>query len=130
MNCPICYNEYPDYKFVSGGCCSIKVCKACIETLEKCPQCKVKYFWSKKEEEEEKYLNLQYSYIQEQNKNINLQYSLELAEKDIKKLAHRLLDQGREIKELKEIIKADIKFSHQYQNRYEQVILKYHLNLI
>jgi hypothetical protein len=125
MSCEICYIDFPDYKLISAGCCSLKLCKECIEKCNKCPQCKTKFFWSKDDEET---ISIQQYYLEKQYSS-NLQCSLSIAEADISKLAHRILDQGKEIKILKEIIKSDIEVSHLYQKQYEKVIQKYHLNI-
>ena len=101
MECKICYMEYPEYKFISAGCCSLKVCSECIKELEKCPQCKKQYFWVKIKDNDKSQLNINW---QLEYQIMNLKYSLKLEEDESKKLSKKIIEQSKEIKELKEII--------------------------
>lgn len=46
-SCNICYETIQNHKLIRSGCCSLSICKDCLEKskLIKCPQCKKKYFW-------------------------------------------------------------------------------------
>jgi hypothetical protein len=125
MTCNICYQDFPQFKLINAGCCSLQLCKTCIKLCDKCPQCKKKYFWIKNEDNK-----VNFKIFELEQKIMNLSHSLTLSEEDTYKLSKKILEQGKEIKQLKEIINNDIEISHQYKNQYNNVILKYHLNII
>ena len=125
MTCNICYQDFSKFQLISAGCCSLQLCETCIKLCDKCPQCKKKYFWVKNEEEE-----FNYKLFKLEQTIMNLNHSLILSEEETAKLSKKILSQGKEIKQLKQIINNNIELSYQYQNQYDNVILKYHLNII
>ena len=129
INCPICYQDFNDFKLVSPGCCSIKVCKNCIKQCDKCPQCKEELFWKENKEDNDETWKYKLQIL-------NLVFNLELAQQDILDLSKVIMtkqkviiDNQKKIEELKTII-----INNQSQrinnSELESVIQRYHLNII
>jgi len=124
MNCNICYQDFPKFKLIHAGCCSLQLCESCIQLCKKCPQCKKKYFWVKNDEDE-----TNFKIFKLEQEIMNLKYSLNLSEEETKKLSKKILEQGKEIIKLKILINSEIDNMIDYTNSFDNVIAKYNLNL-
>ena len=50
--CGICWEYVNKFNIVKAGCCSFNSCNDCIKQLKECPQCKKRYFWCEKSNDE------------------------------------------------------------------------------
>lgn len=46
--CGICWEYVNKFDIVKAGCCSFISCSDCIKQIKNCPQCKKRYFWCEK----------------------------------------------------------------------------------
>ncbi len=76
--CNICYNSINENKLIKNGCCSFNCCLICIKKIDKCPQCKEKFFWMPEKPEQSILDELQFkiillnSELQSKENNISL----------------------------------------------------------
>ena len=135
--CNICYDDLKEYDQIKMGCCSFVCCKTCIKKTDKCPQCKVDYFY-------QGYIKLLEQYVTNSDKTITTQCEV------IEKLLIKQANLECEIRSLKfennyvkqrldETVEAlvhldqSIKEQEEEENNIEQledVIKRYNLNLI
>ncbi len=140
MDCEICYNEFPEFNLISGGCCSLKLCKECIKDLKNCPQCKKVYFWNDKEEKKD--LNLIYELYEKNFEIFRLNSTLRDSEFNYSLVTDLNKELNKKIKildsEINKLIEQNDELNYQiksiqikenYNNYLEKTILKYNLNL-
>ena len=132
--CAICYNDIKQHNIFKGGCCNIDLCLDCVKKCDKCPQCKIKYFWVDFDNNEIKELQ-QKNALLEMN-NFHLDMKVNILKNKMMELASDMINKNSIINKLKQDVFNLVEFIYERAeqeeniNDLEEVIKKYNLNVI